>query len=177
MEIRTVGGEDFRSLGRVFRKAANGAELRKKLTKTLKAEAQTAADDVKSAVRAVQSRGVAGGGSGQRHAAHAAKRKRAARGGHGLRASVARSVEVRVKYSGRTTGVRIFVDTALMPGGQQKLPRYLNTPRGWRHPVYGHGPWVRQTGQEFWEPPIRSHVHRIRSAITTAVHEALRELR
>lgn len=174
MELRAIGQQDFRALGKRFRKAANGAELRRNLTRRIQGELKTVVADVQAAVKQVDSKGVRGGGARARE--RASTRKRAPRGGHGLRASVARSVKSRIKYSGITVGVRISVDSSKMPPGQRKLPKYLASEKGWRHPVYGHGRWVRQTGQDYWYRTIRRRIPDIRRAVDEAVHDTLKEL-
>lgn len=174
MELRAVGAEDFRALGKRFRKAANGADVRKGLTKRLQAELKTVTADVQAAVMAVDSKGVRGGGRRSRE--RASTRKRTPRGGHGLRASVSRAVKSRVKYSGITVGARLRVDGSAMPADQRKLPKYLASPKGWRHPTFGGDPWVRQTGGDYWYPTIRRRIPRIRKAVNEAVHDVLKEL-
>lgn len=194
-----VGPGQLAALGRRLGRTTEGKALRRNLTKSIKAETDQVVQDVRSAVQAVESKGVRGGGRKQRHTAHdlhreaqatARARARAAAGKeplrrrpratkraqHGLRAAIARGVKVRVKYSGYTTGVRVYIDKSTLPESQQKLPRLLNNPAGWRHPVFGGDVWVRQTGQEYWAVTIRRHQDRIRRAVAEAVGETLRSI-
>lgn len=178
MQVETIGTEQFRALGLKFRKAANGVEVRKALTKTIRAELDPAVKDVKSAVLALDVKTSRGGGSRQRAAHyHAARARKTTRAHFGLRAAVARGVKSRVKYSGYTVGARIYEDTSALPEDQRKLPRYLNRPSGWRHPVFGNrDQWVHQVGGEWFEPPIRKRVVRIRAGVVQAVSKTLKEL-
>lgn len=200
-EIRLIGAGEFRALGRRLGRTAEGKQLRRNLTRRLRAETDVVVQDVKSAVQSVQSKGVRGGGRRQRQGAHdahrsaqaearAAARARAGKApvqrrprksrvqAHGLRAAIARGVKVRVKYSGYTTGVRVYVDKRTLPESQQKLPRLLNNPAGWRHPVFGSrdADWVRQTGQEYWGNTIRRHKARIQQAVAQAVADTIRSI-
>lgn len=60
----------------------------------------------------------------------------------GLRAKVAAGVGLRVAL-GRNAGVR--VTTSMPRADMAAIPRGLDSPRGWRHPVYGNQDnWVRQ---------------------------------
>lgn len=178
MEIRSNGGADFRELAARLRKAgAQGKSLRSALTKKLRQEAAPLVDDLKANVRAVQSKGVAGRGEQRRTQFANRKAKRPRAKPHGLRATVARSIRSRVQYSGKTYGLRVFVDATSLPQSQRRLPAYLNRPQGWRHPVWGHRDrWVQQTGEPWWDRAIVRHKPRLRRAVTAAVNATLKQL-
>lgn len=178
MEIRSNGGHDFRELAAKLRKAGGqGKALRSALTKTLRTEAKPLVEDLQDSVRKVQSKGVAGRGAARREefAARGARRPRAK--SHALRATIARSIRSRVQYSGKTYGLRVFVDASSLPQQERRLPAYLNRPQGWRHPVWGHRDrWVQQTGQPWWDPVVARHKPRLRRAVAQAVNATLKQL-
>lgn len=177
MIVQTLGEAEFRKLGQRFRRAGNGTDLRRALTRRLRAEAKTALDDTKRAVLAVQSRGVKGGGHLRREAAYRLNRPKGRIGGFGLRQTVARSLKTRVKYSGYTVGVRVHSDTSVLTNRQRRLPYYLDGQGRWRHPVYGHRDrWVTQLGQPYFYVTLNRHATGMREAITTAVNDTLKEL-
>lgn len=177
MDVQVIGQQHFRALGKAFRQASNGAAVRRALTKAIQTELKPAQKAVQQAVEHLRVRGVSGGGSRAREQHHLTRRKRAARTGHGLRATVARATRTRVKYSGHTVGARIWVDKAAMPPGQEGLPRYLDDSRGWRHPVYGHKTrWVRQVGGEYFAKTLTPRTPVIRAAVVRHVADVLKEL-
>lgn len=179
MEIRSNGGVDFAALGKRFRAAgANGAVIRKALTKAIQAELKKIIAEQQRRARAMRVKGVKGRGSNRRESFTAVRRKRAQRGGYGLRETTARSIKSRVSYSGRKVGARIYVDSSVFPQSQRRLPRSLNSPRGWRHPVWGHRDrWVAQKGEEYFDDPIRDHRGAVRKAVYMAVDDTMRKLR
>lgn len=188
MDIRTNGGEDFAALGKKFRAAgANGAAVRKKLTATIQKRLKRITDEQARALDAMKVKSVGGRGTTRREQflTAAASRKlnrtgrktRAARGGHGLRATVKRGIKSKVAYIGRKLGARVTVETNHMPPSQRKLPRHLDNPRGWRHPVWGNRSiWVRQVGAPWFSGPIERHRVSIRREVQQDVNEVMRTL-
>lgn len=67
-------------------------------------------------------------------------------GKHGLRASIARAVHVKIADTGWKVGVRVRVDGTKLPADQKYLPRGLDSVKGWRHPIYGTDKWAQQYG-------------------------------
>lgn len=179
MLVRTFGQEEFRRLGVKFKTAANGKELRRNLTRRLQAEVgKPAVRAVQLAVRGIRVKGVKGHGSARRELSHRLNRPRSRLQGFGLRQAVARTVKSRIKYSGKTVGIRIFSDPRSMPGRQRNLPRHLDNPRGWRHPVWGNRDrWVRQVGQPYWDKTLRTMTRHAQAAVKAAVNDTLKELR
>lgn len=157
MPRMTVTGDDLRRLSRDF-KAAGRGDLARELTKGLRKAADPLKREVQEAVMRVDSKGVRGGGSRARLEAAAgrsrkpeAARARLSRRGTGLRRTVAGAVTTRVFASGAKAGVEIRIPQAKMPADQRKLPRYLDSTGGWRHPVFGNRDnWVRQTGSPYF---------------------------
>lgn len=179
MEVRSNGGEDFRRLGVKFRAAGkDGAAMRKALTAAIRKELDKITAEQKRRAIGMRVKGVRGKGSSRRESYHQAHRKRAARGGHGLRASVARGIKSKVSYSGRKLGARVSADPSGLPQSQRKLPRYLNKPKGWRHPVWGNRErWVQQVGEEYFTEPIERLKPEVQKAVYRAVYEVLEQLK
>lgn len=179
MEIRSDGGHDFADLGRRFRAAGqNGAAMRRALTKAIQDQLKRITDEQKRAALSMQVKGTKGHGARRREQFHGAHSKRAARGGHGLRSAVASSIKSKVAYSGRKLGARISVDVSKLPQSQRRLPRNLDSPRGWRHPVWGNRErWVGQHGEPYFTRPIQRHRDEVRRAVHDAVDDVMRELK
>jgi hypothetical protein len=189
MEIRTNAGDDFAALGRKFRAAgANGAAIRKKLTATIQARLKRITDEQKAALTGMRVKSVGGRGSkrraqfsqaqADRKLAMTGKKTRAAKGGHGLRATIARGIKSKVAYTGFKLGARITIETNHMPPSQRTLPKHLDNPRGWRHPVWGNrSKWVRQIGEPWFSGPIRKHRVAIQREVQQDVDEVMRTLK
>lgn len=184
MEIQTNGGDDFRQLAARFRKAGqNGAAIRKELTKTIQARLKVIVNEQKREALNMSVKGTQGRGTARREAFTAArqarkKRPRKIAGGHGLRASTARGIKSKVAYTGFKIGARISVDPSAMPRSQRTLPRRLDNPRGWRHPVWGHRDrWVPQVGEPYFTRPIERHRDQVRRDVRDAVNEVMRKLK
>lgn len=147
-----VSGADFQALSRALKAAGEGKgkdSLRGQMLAELRAIAKPIQSDLRAAILAVDSKAQAH--SSARRAAAALSRtknvdeKKASRalGRSGLRESIARSLRISVTDS----GVRITTTGATLPKDQRGLPRALNKPQGWRHPVFGDkDTWVQQYG-------------------------------
>lgn len=127
-EIRTSG--DLKRLSRQLRQL-NDTELKKRMSRELRAAAKPLVPRVRAAARQIPSQ------RGYR--------------ADGLRGALSRAVKVEVKPTGRQVGVRIRVDGRKMPDHMKSLPQYIegNKPR-WRHPVYGKDVWVQQNPKPFF---------------------------
>lgn len=178
MEVRSNGGDDFARLAGKFRAAGkDGAAIRKKLTGTIRKRLQRIVDEQKREALGMHVKGTRGRGAARREQFHGAHSKRARRGGHGLRAAVARGIRSKVSYSGRKLGARISVSTTTLPQSQRTLPRHLNAARGWRHPVWAHRDrWVRQVGEPYFDNPIRRHRASVAREVKADVDEVMRTL-
>ncbi|MCW2872559.1 hypothetical protein [Actinacidiphila oryziradicis] len=95
----------------------------------------------------------------------------------GLRDATARGVQSKVSLSGKYAGVRLRVDPRHFPADQKKLPKYLEgvLPR-WRHPTYGHSPWVVQGSHPYFFPTVLPHVPRVQAGVRRVLDEAMAEL-
>jgi hypothetical protein len=179
VEARIIQSAEWRALGVKLKKAINGKEVRRALTKGIQAEVRPAVADVKRAVKAINVRGVKGHGTRRRERSYAVRypKGRLKTGSFGLRSSVARTIKSRVKYSGNTVGVRVYSDPSAMPNKQRRLPYHLNNPKGWRHPTWGNRDrWVKQYGEPYFDVTLARHTPRIRGSAVSHVDEALREL-
>lgn len=177
MEVRIEGSATWRQLNAKFRKAANGKDVRRALTKSLQASAKPAVRDVKEAVLKVQSRGVSGGGSKRREASYRIRHPKGRVRAFGLRQTVSRLVTSRMKYSGIKVGLEVRVNAREMPNKQRRLPYYLDGQGRWRHPLFGdRDKWYGQTGQPYFEKTLKQHTPRVRQDAVDAVTTALKEL-
>jgi hypothetical protein len=109
-------------------------------------------------------------------AMHAGSRKIQSKRDHGLRATIARAIQLKITLNGPRTGVRLRVDTTQLPAEQGKLPGYLDSGQGWRHPIFGTDVWVTQKGKPWWGVTIDKHVDEIRQRISAAVKDTTDQL-
>ena len=179
-EVRITGAEQLATLSKRLKGAGLvGKQLRKELLKAVRAGAKPALADTRAAVKAIPVTGARGGGRKQREAHHfdrskagaEDKRRAKAQRASGLRDSVARSLRLVVKTGSKSTLVRIESDASKMPAGQETLPRHLDSVRGWRHPTYGHKPWVSQKGRPWFEVTIRKHAPAVQAHIVKAMDD------
>lgn len=184
MDVRVSGADDFKRLAAKFKAAGkDGAAIRKKLTVTIQRRLARITDEQKAEALGMRVRGVKGGGTARRQAFHEAarlrgRRPRAPKGGHGLRAATARAIKSKVTYTGRKLGARLLVDPSAMPPSQRRLPKHLDNPRGWRHPVWGNrSRWVKQVGEPYFTRPIERHRELVRREIKADIDEVLRTLK
>lgn len=156
------GGVDIQITGVEWARAAAAIksldrEIFRDLSREIGRIAKPMVDDMREAVQATSSSASGGGSISSATASRAAftlSRSRGALtvrkftgivGRSGLRAAVARSVQVQRRTSGSTAGVRIKANPGSMPADQRKLPAYMDEGR-WRHPVLGNrSAWVTQT--------------------------------
>jgi hypothetical protein len=93
-------------------------------------------------------------------AEHRAKQAAKAEAGAGLRESIARAVAGSISTSSARTGVSVTwkAAAAKMPNKQRRLPKDFNSPKGWRHPVFGNREnWVAQKGTPYFDVVIKKH--------------------
>lgn len=136
--LSVSGQADFKALSRRLKDAGEKG-LRKELRRAIKKATGPAVRDVQEAARNIPIRGARGGGKKSRQLHY--KGKRAAKGGHGLRATVARATRADIKPAGEAR-VTIRTYARYLPEDQRNLPRYLDREKGWRHPVFAKRGWV-----------------------------------
>lgn len=148
-------------------KAAGDKGLRSELRKAIKKATGPAVRDVQQAARTMKVTGARGGGKKARRLHYTGKR--AAKGGHGLRATIARATRAEIKPGGDAR-VTIRTYARYLPMDQRKLPRYLDRPKGWRHPVFGdRADWVTQYGEPWFASTLIRHGPAVRREILAAM--------
>lgn len=161
----SVTSDDLRDMGRRMRQSGQ-KDLRREMLKRMRAPVQRLVPDVKSAVRSTP-----GSSAGERSRKSLAERPRS------LRDAIARGVQVKSSLSGKYVGVRIRVDTRHLPDGSKALPQYLEGTRSrWRHPIYGHDPWVAQRSHPYFYPTIRAHVPAIQAQVAEIAMDISRQI-
>lgn len=177
--ISATNVDEYRELVARLRKAGkSGKELRKNLRKQIAEAGKPVVDDVKQAVLSIPITSHGGGGAQRRRynveRASTARAKRAAgRRNAGLRRTIASSVAV--QQTGK--GIKIVARSAKLPPDQRNLPRHLDSPKGWRHPVFGDtSRWVHQQGKPYFGATIRKHAPRFRRAVIKAMDETTSQI-
>lgn len=146
VRIWIVAGPEFTRVANALR--AVDAALPTQFRKRLKDAAKPAVQDVKRRVRALD---LPGGPAGTT----------------GLRRRVARGVGVRASV-GRMAALRIT--TSMTQPNEAIIPRGMDRPQGWRHPVFGNRDnWVTQPGLSWFREPIADH----RDEFSEALQDAL----
>jgi hypothetical protein len=185
--ITSNGGTDFRQLAAKFKAAGqHGAAVRKATTKAIQSHLSRITDEQKAEIMAWKPGGVSGRGETRRQRyseAQAASRfarsgrTRRPRASHSLRSYIRGAIKSRVAYTGRRIGAKIFVDPSALPPSQRNLPKHVDNPRGWRHPVWGHRDrWSHQSGTPYFSGPIERHYTRIAADVQAEVDKAMRTL-
>jgi hypothetical protein len=158
LKLKEAGGETEKGLRSELRKG-----LRKSATPMLRA--------VQDRVRSISVKGVKGGGKWARYF-----HKPKARGGIGLRATVASAMQVQVKTTGNPQ-VTLRVNSSRLPADQRNLPDHMNKASGWRHPVFGDNDvWAQQLGEPYWEPTLNPFGPKVRSEMIETVDSVLRRI-
>lgn len=129
LQMGMTGADDLKALAKKIRKVSEPKQIRKDLTKGLKAGAKPAAEKVKAAALALPDT------PGNKST--------------GLRRKMARVTNVQVRTGGNQAGVAVRLSRARM-GDQAALPTVTNKGQ-WRHPVHGNRKvWVTQTSRRGW---------------------------
>ncbi len=175
--ISTQGAEDYRRLAKNLRQAGR-KDLRSKLRSRITEAGKPVLEEVRSTVRGLPVTSTRGGGRKQRRefsVARAAEKSkdRVRRRGAGLRSTIASATKLQVT----ARGVRFIVNSNQLPADQQSLPRHLDSPKGWRHPVFGDShTWVHQQGKPYFAVVIKRHAPDFRRAILKAMDEIQAEI-
>lgn len=132
LKMGLTGTKDLKDLSKQIRKVTDAKEIRKELTKGLRAGTKPAVVLVKKAALDLPDK------PGNKST--------------GLRRLMARAVGAEVRTGGDNAGVRVRLARARM-GEQSSLPKVTNEGR-WRHKVYDQDGkpevWVTQTSQRGW---------------------------
>jgi hypothetical protein len=179
-EVRVSCGQaadQYRALGAQLRQGGR-TDLRRQLRGAIVKAGQPVLQDVRTAVRNINSTSTGGGGTDARRA-HAVSRARAdkakdrvARRDAGLRESIARATKLQVTQN----GVRFVVQSTQLPADQSSLPRHLDSVKGWRHPVFGNRQvWVTQHGEPWFASTLKEDGPKFRAEIVDAIAEFTEE--
>lgn len=148
----TVDQRDLQRIGRALKSEADGKKLKRDLAKNFRGVMEPAKE---RAVSQLMSIGHAGLPSGDEP----------------LRQAVKSKTKVQVRFSGRSTGVRVRVGRTPVRGFDM-AGRRLNDRRGFRRQVWGRA-WVRQhvTPIEWFDEPMRATKKDARKAAREAMQD------
>lgn len=158
-KVSIEAAEQLRALG--ARLADADKSVQSALGKGLRAAAKPVVGAIRSEVKGAGGRST-GAGSRARaaHRLARSKSKRAtaaasAEKRSGLRATIAAAVGSRVSTGADRTNLTFKMNSSQLPPEQSTLGKRWNKSQGWRHPVFGHGVWVRQTGRPYFDKAIK----------------------
>lgn len=159
MIVLKVDAGDLKALSGRLKALSDGKELRKELTKNLRAAMAPAV---------AQARGAAMGLPGGHVAAD----------GRPLRSAIASRIVPEVRTAGRTPGVRVKAKKSGMPRGFALAARRTNRGRGWQHPVFGKGSVrVHQSGLPGWfDNVFKGRTPVFRSAVIRAMEQTAKKI-
>lgn len=141
----------LRDLARAMRTEEGGKEMRRALTKRLRAAAGPVRQAVRAAIRAAPSSGHAG---------------------RSLRSAISQKVQTVAKTGGKSVGVRIVAKETSSVRGFTHAPRRFNSAAGWHHETFGHEPEVHQTGKPGWfDDTIWHRKAEFRGAVEEVIEE------
>lgn len=162
--FRLDSGDQLKRLAADLKKQGQG-EARKAMSKRMRDTVKPIPPEMRRKIRALPS-------SGEPRSEKAVQTRP-----RGLRDATARGVQIKVSLTGNHPGVRIRVDTRHFPQGQHALPKYLNgtIPR-WRHPTYGHDPWVTQVAHEYFENTIAPHLPKVKAEMEKVMSDVADQL-
>jgi len=152
VNLQIKGADQLGDLAkRLKAEGESGKGLRREMLKELRAAAKPLAADAQAAVKSLPTKPPEDSG---------------------LRRRIAALVKVRIRTSGRSSGVRISVGK--LDG--TNLPRRLN--RGvWRHPVFGSDTWVTQTIQPGWfDKTIRRGAPKVRLRVRAVLKRTVNRI-
>ena len=98
------------------------------------------------------------------------------RGSTGLRADMARAVQVKVDIGGRDPKVALRLDGKKLRGRPAGLVGMYEGVVPWRHPVFGTGTWVQQPARGFLTEVGRSNEARIGRAVFDVMDDIGRKI-
>lgn len=180
IELHALNYMKFRSMARELRQlGSEGQRLRDEVRRRIALAGNPVVNEVKDAVMSTPSTGTRGGGNAQRRRS-AVMRGRLIRVGErgaiarsGLRRSCAAAVTLRQNRS----GIAIILRANQLPEGQQRLPKHLNSAKGWSHPLFGDKThWYHQPGYPYFDVTIKKSEERFRRACMDAIDKCLAEI-
>jgi hypothetical protein len=172
-KVTIEGAEQLRALG------ARLAEADKSVGTELAKGLRAAAKPVVSAIRTeVKGEGGRSTGAGARaRAAYRLSRSKSKRATaaasaakrSGLRDTIAAAVGSSVSAGGNRTNLTFKMRSSQLPESQRTLGKRWNKAAGWRHPVYGHDVWVRQTGRPYFDKTIEANKEVLETGVRAAM--------
>jgi len=165
IEIEVTGGDLFHAIAQRLRYAER-EDIKRQLGKAFRAAGKDLLDDEKRTVSSLPVHGEPFPGRKRRYSGPSVPKA--------LRAHVAAATDMQVRFAGDDPAVRVRVAASKMPTSQRRLPRLLNKPGGWKHPVLGNRHvWVRQVGQNWFEPTARRHFPDFIAKSTAALNDVV----
>jgi hypothetical protein len=149
----SVDQQRLQEVARALKQEADGKALRRDLLKTLKAVTEATKQEAHSNLMGIASAGLSEGAP--------------------LRSAVASQMKAEARLSGRRTGVGLKVRRKGMPRGFANAPKALNTPKGWRHRVYGRDVWVQQIAvpNEWFDRAARAHQEQAQAGVMEVMED------
>lgn len=178
LRVVLIGGDQMKALGKAMKEAGDKG-LRKNLVVRLKKSAQPILRDLKSEIKTVPITGIPGMKRVGTQMVLTRKRRsyKAARS-RGLRRKIAAGIGLEVRTAGSGAGVRFVARTGRLSGKNAKsLPRHIDNPKGWRHPLFGNEQaWYGQRGRPWWWSTIKPHIKIVRREMTAALDDTAAEI-
>ncbi|MGH3439669.1 MAG: hypothetical protein ACRDRN_24845 [Sciscionella sp.] len=182
ISLSSQGAQEFRALSRKL-KDTGRKDLRTKLRRGIIQAGKPVVADVQEAVLSLHTTSTgnlnpkSGNARRREHniarARSASAVRRAERLGAGLRESTARATRLQVT----ARGVKIITDSNKLPESQRSLPRHMDSPKGWRHPVFGNRHvWVLQKAGPWFASTISKKAPKFRQAILQTMDDVTRDL-
>lgn len=98
----------------------------------------------------------------------------AALGRSGLRARISAAVRTSTRITPRSVSLAIRVDSSQLPDDQRRLPKYMDGIGRWRHPTWGHDPWVTQDPHPYFRKTILPHIPEVYARVRRVMAETSR---
>lgn len=156
--IEVRGVEALRALGRALKEEEDGKAMRRDLIRELKKAIAPAVAEIKSGLMSI--------GSGGRPSE-----------GEPLRSAVAKKITTQVKLSGFAAGVRVRARKTPGLRGFAHAARRLNSPKGFRHRVFGSNRWVVQYGNpRYFDDPMTERHNEFRRSVLGAMEDTAQRI-
>jgi hypothetical protein len=153
-EVR--GGESLRRVSRELRAVGAGKEIKKQLSKEIRAAARPLVPLVRASISSIPS-------------------------GHDgtLRKAMAKATRLDIKTVGKNAQVAVRVDGRKMPPHQGSLPAYMEgTKPRWRHPLYGNRKkWFGQPPHPYFYRVVKPAGIRARVGVYRALDNVSKQIR
>lgn len=148
--VLTIDQKSMQAVYAALKQEADGATLKRDLTRELKLAIAPARDQAKAAIMAMPSTDVRYGD---------------------MRSSISSHVKVSVRTTGRNTGVAVVANKGGYPRGFNNAAAQFNR-SGWRHPVFGNtANWATQVGDPGWFDQIIKEKAEYLEAVQTCLVE------